>query len=82
MHDCQSTNSPSGANVLTTALTKERVHIEDYSSKNNDCRTCKISKGLFLTESEINGSSERTKENFTPVEIYIFSERIDHEQCG
>ena len=59
---------------------KERVHIENYASKSNDCRTCKISKGLFLTESEVNGSSKGTKENFTPVEIYIFSEHIDHER--
>ena len=34
------------------------------------------SKGLFLTESEINGSSERTEENFTPVEIYIMEDRV------
>ena len=32
---------------------EERVRIENYASKSNDFRTCKISKVLFLTESEI-----------------------------
>ena len=32
---------------------EERVRIENYASKSNDFRTYKISKVLFLTESEI-----------------------------
>ena len=32
---------------------EERVRIENYASKSNDFHTCKISKVLLLTKSEI-----------------------------
>ena len=77
MHDCRSTYNPSRANVLTPARAWRKSshwklrfwfpYLQNIES-------------FVFDQIRDNGSSERTKENFKPVEIYIFSERIDHER--
>ena len=62
---------------------EERVPIENYASKSNDFRTCKISKVLFLTESEITVVAKELKKTLKQSRfIYSQSVKIPSKQLS
>ena len=55
---------------------EERVRIENYASKSNDFRTCKISKVLFLTKSEITVFVAKELKKTSNQSRFIYSQSV------